>query len=132
MFTIEHGFDSSTITLIDEGNTPLSEDITIHAFEDCVTVEQLCPRTDTVQRVSFSIRQIRELARGTRLARGDISGRAPRRSARVWTDHTIRKSLSREVSPRNSTNRDFGTPSALASNLMTATLALPSSGIAVT
>ncbi len=48
MFTIEHDFDASVITLIDDGEAPLREDVTITAFDDQVVVEQLDPRTDKV------------------------------------------------------------------------------------
>jgi len=70
MFTIEHGFDASTITLIDEGDTPLFDDVTIHTFEDCVTVEQLDTRTDRVHKVTFSLLQIKELAAALDLPEG--------------------------------------------------------------
>lgn len=62
MFTIEHEFDATVVTLVDEGQTHLQEDITIQAFEDCVVVEQLDPRTDQVQRITLSIHQLNELA----------------------------------------------------------------------
>ena len=61
MFTSEHGFDASTITLIDDGQASLQEDVTINAFEDCVVIEQLDPRTDRVQRITLSQRQVSEL-----------------------------------------------------------------------
>ena len=40
MFTIEHDFDATVITLVDEGVTALAlrEDVTIEAFEDCVVL----------------------------------------------------------------------------------------------
>ena len=41
MFTIEHEFDATLITLIDEGEHHLQGDVSINAFADCVTVEQL-------------------------------------------------------------------------------------------
>jgi len=74
MFTIEHGFDSSTIVLIDEGAVPLAEDVTINAFDDCVTIEQFCARTDTVQRISLSMRQVKELAAALNLPEGTYRG----------------------------------------------------------
>jgi len=39
MFTIEHEFDASVITLIDEGKSPLREDVTVQAFASVVTFE---------------------------------------------------------------------------------------------
>jgi len=70
MFTIEHEFDSTIVTLVDEGTGFLQEDVTIHAFEDCVTVEQLDPRTDTVQRITLSQMQLKELAAALDLPEG--------------------------------------------------------------
>lgn len=70
MFTIEHEFDATVITLIDEGDGYLQEDVTINAFEDCVTVEQLDPRTDRVQTITLSLLQITELAAALDLPEG--------------------------------------------------------------
>ncbi len=73
MFTIEHEFDATVITLVDEGDDPrdyLQEDITIQSFEDCVVVEQLDETTDTVVRVVFSHAQLRELAAALDLPEG--------------------------------------------------------------
>jgi hypothetical protein len=70
MFTIEHDFDATVITLVDEGSSHLQEDVTVHAFEDCVTVEQLDLRTDQVQRVTFSQAQLRDLAAAMNLPEG--------------------------------------------------------------
>jgi hypothetical protein len=73
MFTIEHDFDATVITLVDEGGTPLQEDITIQAFEDCVVVEQLDPRSNTVQRITLSLRQVNELSAALNLPEGVYS-----------------------------------------------------------
>ncbi|MEO0487799.1 MAG: hypothetical protein AAF092_18015 [Pseudomonadota bacterium] len=62
MFTVEHDFDATVVTLVDEGKGPLQEDITLSAFEDCVTVEQLDPRSEEVQRITLSLSQLRDLA----------------------------------------------------------------------
>jgi len=70
MFTIEHDFDATVITLVDEGSPHLQEDITINAFEDCVTVEQLDPRTDRVQRITLSMAQLRDLGAALDLPEG--------------------------------------------------------------
>ena len=73
MFTIEHEFDATVITLVDEGDDPrdyLQEDITIQSFEDCVVVEQLDDQTDAVVRVVFSHAQLRELAAALNLPEG--------------------------------------------------------------
>lgn len=61
MFTIEHDFDATTITLMDEGQPRLREDVTINAFEDVISIEQYDPQTDRVQRVDLSLVQVRDL-----------------------------------------------------------------------
>jgi len=70
MFTIEHDFDATVITLVDEGGTHLQEDITVESFEDCVTLQQLDPRTDQVQRITFSQSQLRDLTAALNLPEG--------------------------------------------------------------
>jgi hypothetical protein len=71
MFTIEHEFDATVITLVDEGEDgPLLEDIVINAFEDCVTVEQVDPQTDEVMRITLSTTQLRDLAAALNLPEG--------------------------------------------------------------
>jgi hypothetical protein len=73
MFSIEHEFDSTVITLVDEAGAPLLEDVVINAFAECITVEQFDPRTDTVQKVTFSMTQIRDLAAALDLPEGVYS-----------------------------------------------------------
>ena len=71
MFTIEHEFDATVITLVDEGEDgPLLEDIIINAFEDCVTIEQADAQTDEVLRITLSTTQIRDLAAALNLPEG--------------------------------------------------------------
>lgn len=70
MFSIEHDFDATSIVLIDEGATHLQEDVAIHAFEDCVTIEQHDPRADRLQRVTLSPAQLRDLAAALDLPEG--------------------------------------------------------------
>ena len=71
MFTIEHEFDATVITLVDEGEDGhLTEDIVINAFEDCVTVEQVDPQTDEVMRMTLSLTQVRDLAAALNLPEG--------------------------------------------------------------
>ncbi len=70
MFSIEHEFDSTVITLVDEGSAPLQEDVIINAFSECVTVEQFDPRTDTVQRITLTTEQLRDLAAALDLPEG--------------------------------------------------------------
>lgn len=70
MFSIEHEFDSTVVTLVDEGRAPLYEDIIINAFEECVTIEQLDPRTDTVQKITLSMAQLHDLGAALDLPEG--------------------------------------------------------------
>lgn len=72
MFTIEHEFDATVVTLIDEGHpAPLTEDITIRALDDRVEVEQLAEDGDTVARITFSMRQLAELRAALNLPEGN-------------------------------------------------------------
>ncbi len=70
MFTIEHEFDATVITLVDEGSTPLQEDVTINSFAECVTLEQLDARTDRVHKITLSPEQLRDLAAALDLPEG--------------------------------------------------------------
>lgn len=70
MFTIEHEFDSTVITLVDEGTPHLREDVVINAFDDCVTLEQHEPTTDRVMRVTLSLSQLRDLSAALDLPEG--------------------------------------------------------------
>lgn len=70
MFTIEHDFDATVITLIDEGAETLQEDVTICAFEECITLEQLDPVTGEPMRMTLSMAQARDLAAALNLPEG--------------------------------------------------------------
>jgi hypothetical protein len=71
MFTIEHEFDATVITLVDEGeDLPLVEDVVINAFEDCVTIDQVDPRTEDVNRITLSMGQLRDLAAALNMPEG--------------------------------------------------------------
>lgn len=81
MFTIEHDFDATVITLVDEGAaTPaaLREDVIITAFEDCVTLRQLDPKKDDEVVITLSISQLRELAAALNLPEGSYRLENPR------------------------------------------------------
>lgn len=81
MFTIEHEFDVSIITLIDEPaadeHRPLQEDITILTFDDRVVVEQSDGETDQVLRVTFSLSQLDELRAALSLPEGNYRMERP-------------------------------------------------------
>lgn len=70
MFSIEHDFDATIITLVDEGSVNLQEDVTIQSFEDCVTVQQFDPRLDEAVTITLSLAQVRELAAALNLPEG--------------------------------------------------------------
>lgn len=70
MFSIEHEFDATVITLVDEGEAPLQEDVTINSFAECITIEQFDPRTDTVAKITLSPEQLRDLGAALDLPEG--------------------------------------------------------------
>ena len=73
MFTIEHEFDATVVTLVDEGTALLQEDVIVNSFAECITIEQYDPRLDQVQKVTFSIVQMRDLAAAISLPEGVYS-----------------------------------------------------------
>ncbi|MGR3662877.1 MAG: hypothetical protein ACU0CA_17110 [Paracoccaceae bacterium] len=79
MFSIEHEFDATVVTLVDEGKPHLKEDITINMFEDCVTVEQYDARTDRVDKITLSLNQVRDLAAALDLPEGLYRLKYPKR-----------------------------------------------------
>ena len=70
MFTIEHDFDATVVTLVDEGPAPLRDDVTINAFDDCITIEQHDARTDRSHQVTLSLTQLRDLGAALDLPEG--------------------------------------------------------------
>lgn len=70
MFTIEHEFDASVITLVDEGSAPLREDVTVQAFDSEITFEQWDPRTDRISKITLSPEQLRDLTAALNLPEG--------------------------------------------------------------
>ena len=70
MFSIEHEFDATVVTLVDEGKPYLQEDVIVSTFEDCVTVEQYDPRTDSMNKITLSMTQMRDLAAAISLPEG--------------------------------------------------------------
>ena len=70
MFTIEHDFDATVITLVDDPAPHRQEDVIVNAFEDCVTIEQLEPTTDRLQRITLSPAQLRDLSAALNLPEG--------------------------------------------------------------
>ena len=70
MFTIEHDYDSTVITLVDDGEVPLREDVRISAFEDCIIVSQIDPRTYIPVTITMSMAQLRDLSLALDLPEG--------------------------------------------------------------
>ena len=70
MFTIEHEFDATVITLVDEGQVPLQEDVVVNGFEECITVEQYDKRLGRTEKVTLSIAQMRDLVAAISLPEG--------------------------------------------------------------
>ena len=70
MFSIEHEFDSTVITLVDEGTAQLQEDLIINSFSECVTIEQYDARTDKINKITFSIGQLKDLSAAIHLPEG--------------------------------------------------------------
>ena len=70
MFTIEHDFDATIITLIDEGAPSLREDITIRAADERVSVVQLDASAQSEAVITLSLSQLRDLAAALDLPEG--------------------------------------------------------------
>lgn len=74
MFTIEHDFDATVITLIDEAEPdtrPLNEDVVILGFDDRVVLEQMSADGSDVVRVTLSMQQLTELRLALNLPEGN-------------------------------------------------------------
>ena len=83
MFTIEHDFDATVITLMDEAhgeNRPLQEDVVILGFDDRIVVEQVDDQTDRLVRITLSLAQLAELRAALQLPEGSyrLDPTAPR------------------------------------------------------
>ena len=70
MFTIEHEFDATVVTLVDEPGSYLQEDVVITAFEDCVVLEQSDRDGDGVQKITLSLAQLADLKEALNLPEG--------------------------------------------------------------
>lgn len=70
MFTIEHEFDASVVTLVDEGEPPLREDVAVTVFDDCITVTQFDVRTDREMTITLSLTQAKDLGAALNLPEG--------------------------------------------------------------
>jgi hypothetical protein len=79
MFTIEHDFDATVVTLIDEGTPHLQEDVIVNAFEDCVTLTQFDPRLNEVRTITLSLVQVHDLGAALNLPEGAYQLGIPKR-----------------------------------------------------
>lgn len=70
MFSIEHEFDSTIVTLVDETTSNLQEDVVINLFEDCITIEQFDERTGRSQKITLSNSMAEDLAAALDLPEG--------------------------------------------------------------
>ena len=72
MFSIEHEFDATVITLVDEGegDRPPAEDVVVSAFEDCVTLVQADPRDGRPTTVTLTMQQLNDLVTALNLPEG--------------------------------------------------------------
>ena len=77
MFTIEHEFDATVVTLVDEPAPHRQEDITITAFEDCVVIEQADRDGDTAQKITLSLSQLSDLTAALNLPEGVYTRKTP-------------------------------------------------------
>ena len=70
MFTIEHGFEATSITLIDDTVGALLEAVCIKSYEDRIVIEQWDAARDRMHRITLSMNQARDLAAALDLPEG--------------------------------------------------------------
>ncbi|MEJ6397595.1 hypothetical protein [Yoonia sp. 208BN28-4] len=70
MFTIEHAFDATIITLVDEPPAPLAKDVTLRISASDVTVIQHDPDTETTAQITLSHAQVRDIGAALNLPEG--------------------------------------------------------------
>ena len=77
MFTIEHDFDATVVTLVDEPAVHRQDDVIITAFEDCVVIEQTDARTEEAQKITLSLAQLADLTAALNLPEGVYRRKQP-------------------------------------------------------
>jgi hypothetical protein len=77
MFTIEHDYDATIVTLVDEGQAPLREDVVVNVFDDCVTLTQYDNHSDSDVTITMSMAQLRDLQAALDLPEGIYRLRKP-------------------------------------------------------
>lgn len=78
MFTIEHEFDATVITLIDDVAAERQEDVKIAVSGETVVVEQLDDETGAVKRITLSAAQLSDLLVAVNLPEGAYCKTPPR------------------------------------------------------
>ena len=73
MFTIEHEFDETVITLIDDVAAAREEDVRIALSESSVVVEQLDEDTGKVKKITLSASQLSDLLASVNLPEGSYT-----------------------------------------------------------
>lgn len=61
MFSVEHKFETTTVTLMDEGSADLREDVIFDLHANGARIEQLDPVTGALKIIDLSAEQIESL-----------------------------------------------------------------------
>ena len=70
MFSIEHEFGSTIITLVDEGAAQLQKDLIKDSFSEWLTIEQCEVRTDKINKPTLSTAQLKDSSAAINLPEG--------------------------------------------------------------
>jgi hypothetical protein len=73
MFTIEHDFDATVITLVDDAAAHREEDVRVALYEDKTVVEQFDEETGMTKRITLSPAQLSDLLASANLPEGAYS-----------------------------------------------------------
>jgi hypothetical protein len=73
MFTIEHEFDETVITLIDDVAAAREEDVRIAVSDHSVVVEQFDEKTGQVKKITLSASQLSDLLASVDLPEGSYT-----------------------------------------------------------
>jgi len=73
MFTIEHEFDATVITLIDDVAAEREEDVRLAVSEKSVIVEQMDEKTGEAKKITLSASQLSDLLASVNLPEGSYT-----------------------------------------------------------
>lgn len=76
MFSNEHRFDATVITLVDEGAHPLREDVVIEAYDDRICIRQYDDMQGEIQEITLSQQQLKDLISALDLPEGVFRSRS--------------------------------------------------------